>query len=178
MARNENDYTEQSRIEIKPEDLSREKLIELTLQPLNQILNGEATTTLEEYRRLVTLLYQLKGYDKEIQTITTGTGIGTKTVKKSIGNNEPRQQKPSLPEKVSKPKKVKIVIDDNQSITEEVSGDKELETIELIPRQEEKAIKKTPPMTPERIREALSLMDELEKELGIAPYKEDDEWDD
>lgn len=171
------DYTEQSRIEIKPEDLSREKLIELTLQPLNQILNGEATTTLEEYRRLVTLLYQLKGYDKEIQTTTTGTGIGTKTVKKGIGNEIPRQQKQSLPENVSKQKKVKIQIEKPQEVLipqEEEVGDEVIEAEVIdIP-------KKPQGMTPERIREALSLMDELEKELGITSYSDDDEdeWDD
>lgn len=62
-------YTESVRvsekIKLTPEDLTRDKLIELVLQPINLALNGEAEIALPEYLRAMKMLAELKGYDKE-----------------------------------------------------------------------------------------------------------------
>lgn len=58
-------------IKITPDDLDTYKLLELGLIPINQILNGHVSVSLNEYRQHLQWLAQVKGLDKGIESMPT-----------------------------------------------------------------------------------------------------------
>lgn len=135
-------------VKLTADDLTREKLIELVLEPINIALSGHADISLPEYLRAMRMLIELKGYDKEEVVSVDKSPTGSYRKTKSLPVKAKHVEKQTEKHVAVKPSK---------------------KHVEEKPKKKAKVVKEIP-------RDQIpALLDELEALYGIAKWEDDED---
>lgn len=135
-------------VKLTADDLTREKLIELVLEPINIALSGHADISLPEYLRAMRMLIELKGYDKEEVVSVDKSPSGSYRKTKSLPVKAKHVEKQTEKHVAVKPSK---------------------KHVEEKPKKKAKVVKEIP-------RDQIpALLDELEALYGIAKWEDDED---
>lgn len=152
-------------VKLTADDLTREKLIELVLEPINIALSGNADISLPEYLRVMRMLIELKGYDKEEVVSVDKSPSGSYRKTKSL---------PVKAKHVEKQTEKHVAVKPSKKHVEEEIEEKHVE-IEIEKHVEEKPKKKAKVVKEIPRDQMPALLDELEALYGIAKWEDDED---